>query len=64
MVGCMHGRGTCMGGKCGRRNSHCMRRYASYWNAFLLRKTTTETYALKLSGGRLMILKREDARKE
>ena len=42
MVGNMHGgvaggmcgRGACM--ESGRRDSHCSRQYASYWNAFLL----------------------------
>ena len=28
--------GVCVaGGMCGRRDGHCNRRYASYWNAFL-----------------------------
>ena len=40
----MHGRGACVvegghtwwgGGICGRRDGHCNRPYASYWNAFL-----------------------------
>ena len=32
--GSVHGRGE--GGMRGRRDSHCSRRYASYWNAFLV----------------------------
>ena len=43
MAGGMHGRGVYMAGRCtwqggvhGRRDGHCSRRYASYWNAFLL----------------------------
>ena len=48
VAGGMHGRGhmwwgACMAGwhvgqgMCGRRDGHCSRRYASYWNEFLLR---------------------------
>ena len=40
--GGVHGRGACVAGghawqgsMCGRRDSHCSGRYASYWNAFL-----------------------------
>ena len=36
VAGGMCGRGTYMvGGMYGRRNGNCIRRYASYWNAFL-----------------------------
>ena len=34
--GCVHGRVACVaGGFHCRRDDHCSRRYASYWNAFL-----------------------------
>ena len=37
MAGDVCGRGACMaGGMRGKRDGHCNRRYASYWNAFLL----------------------------
>ena len=45
----MHGRGDVQGrqvhvwqgGMRGRRDGHCSRRYASYWNAFLLRNVVS-----------------------
>ena len=34
--GCVAGEACMAGGVCGRRDGHCSRQYASYWNAFLL----------------------------
>ena len=33
---CVAGEACMAGGVCGRRDGHCSRQYASYWNAFLL----------------------------
>ena len=41
--GGVHGRGHAwQGGMHGRRDGHCSRWYASYWNAFLFKKSSTE----------------------
>ena len=56
MAGGMHGRGACVAGRSmwwggvwqggvrGRRDGHCSRWYASYWNAFLLWKNIPFPY--------------------
>ena len=36
MAGAMHGKGVCMAWDMhSRKENHCSRQYASYWNAFL-----------------------------
>ena len=58
MVGGMCGRGVhdrgrngTGGGVHGRRDGHCNRRYASYWNAFLLYYDSVISLGIKVSVG-------------